>query len=354
MSHLTPYNFVVAGESPYVSRMHHNPLIAIINCPFQAYLFDRRHSGRRIQEEWGVESSSEDLISCVRRFGRKNRNENEMPGHEHITGSRMSQENGHEVLNLYLYYILIRKVLIIPTSCYYVGDITIVPTEVSYTFTAYSADGVYLYSTRDPPEQIKPSIPALLASNKNSPVNSNDDVSHLTRLLGEGGEGEEAEEVEAEGEEDEETDASESSKELRLPVVLPRRKFVGACNIETVKDGESQYESCLLVVLISAVNFIGLQDEYIVSGSDDGKFFVFLSKPVTDEKQGISSYGINIREKLLISSRVMKVLLTLYVSLSQDSGDISQPALKVEQHPFLPILAVSGIDETVKVSSNIS
>lgn len=60
-------------------------------------MFDRRHIARRIEEEWGVNCSEDDLASCVRRLGRRNRGENELPDTEHITGSRMSQENGHEV-----------------------------------------------------------------------------------------------------------------------------------------------------------------------------------------------------------------------------------------------------------------
>ncbi|KIJ56646.1 hypothetical protein M422DRAFT_22796 [Sphaerobolus stellatus SS14] len=234
MSRLTPYYFVVAGESPY------------------AYLFDRRHSGRRIKEEWGIDNS-DDLTTCVRRFGRKEISENETPGHEHVTGSRMSQYNGHELL------------------------------------LSYSVDGVYLYSIRDPPEPPQQPMSAVLPPNKPespSPKPNDDD-------------GMDASGSHSDKEEDEE-DEEELPENLKLPVIHPRRKYVGACNIETVKD----------------VNFLGPRDEFVVSGSDDGNFFIWNKS----------------------TSQVMDIL----------EGDESVVNV-VEQHPFLPVLAVSGIDDTVKI-----
>jgi WD40 repeat protein len=72
--------FVVAGHSPY------------------GYLFDRRHSGRFIKEEWGVPLKTDDFTTCVRRFGRKSRGWGESRGDEYITGARMSSKSSHEVL----------------------------------------------------------------------------------------------------------------------------------------------------------------------------------------------------------------------------------------------------------------
>ncbi|KAI9264648.1 WD40-repeat-containing domain protein [Helicostylum pulchrum] len=83
-------------------------------------------------------------------------------------------------------------------------------------------------------------------------------------------------------------------------VVKPRMKYSGHCNIETVKD----------------VDFFGLRDEYIVSGSDKGYVFIW------DKKTG----------------KIVQIL----------HGD--EDVVNVTKgHPFLPIMAVSGIDSTVKI-----
>lgn len=83
-------------------------------------------------------------------------------------------------------------------------------------------------------------------------------------------------------------------------VVKPRMKYVGHCNIETVKD----------------VGFYGLCDEYIVSGSDRGHLFIWDKK----------------------TADIVQIL--------QADEDVVNVA---KGHPFLPILAVSGIDSTVKI-----
>lgn len=83
-------------------------------------------------------------------------------------------------------------------------------------------------------------------------------------------------------------------------VVKPRMKYSGHGNIETVKD----------------VDFYGLRDEYIVSGSDKGYVFIW------DKKTG------NIVQILHGDEDVVNV---------------------TKGHPFLPMMAVSGIDSTVKI-----
>lgn len=83
-------------------------------------------------------------------------------------------------------------------------------------------------------------------------------------------------------------------------VVKPRMRYSGHCNIETVKD----------------VEFYGLRDEYIASGSDRGHVFIW------DKKTG----------------KIVQIL----------HGD--EDVVNVTKgHPFLPIMAVSGIDSTVKI-----
>lgn len=88
--------------------------------------------------------------------------------------------------------------------------------------------------------------------------------------------------------------------EISVPIVGPRRMYEGHCNVQTVKD----------------VNFYGCQSEYVVSGSDDGNLFIWRK---SDGKL------INILE-----------------------GD-SEIVNVIEGHPFEPRMAVSGIDNTVKI-----
>lgn len=69
--------------------------IAVIK--YQGYLFDRRQCGRRLREEWGMLLDDKDLTTCICRFGRESNKED---GHEHITGARMANTNGHEVSSI--------------------------------------------------------------------------------------------------------------------------------------------------------------------------------------------------------------------------------------------------------------
>jgi WD40 repeat protein len=66
------------------------------------------------------------------------------------------------------------------------------------------------------------------------------------------------------------------------------------------------------------VNFLGPNDEYVASGSDDGNVFIWRK-----------------------ATRVVHEVL---------EGDGSVVNV-VEPHPHLPIIAVSGMDTTVKVRS---
>ena len=66
----------------------------------KGYLYDRRNVGRRFTEEWGaVPHAGEEVTTCVRRFGRPVKSNNQRPRrtHEHITGARVSPQNGHDV-----------------------------------------------------------------------------------------------------------------------------------------------------------------------------------------------------------------------------------------------------------------
>lgn len=283
LSPLAPHQFVVAGDSPF------------------GYLFDRRQAGRYVREEFGeVPSSSDtDLALCVRRFGRQISTQERKRLNVHVTGARMSAYNGHEVL------------------------------------LSYSGDGVYLFSTRDDvvdgseflsqesgspksakagqsaEDRVLPHIPgSLISMARNELMEADIDAAEAEEEDGSSS-SDNSENDDDDEDEDEETDNDLSVSDLNdryrrdIPVVLPRRKFVGACNVETVKD----------------VNFLGPCDEMIVSGSDGGHFFVW-------EKDSGNIRGVY-------------------------EGDGSVVNV-VESHPHLPLVAVSGIDTTVKLFQPVS
>ncbi|BFZ56894.1 hypothetical protein PYCC9005_003944 [Savitreella phatthalungensis] len=85
-----------------------------------------------------------------------------------------------------------------------------------------------------------------------------------------------------------------------LPLSLPWRSYTGHYNSETIKD----------------VNFYGLRDEYVVSGSDDGRLFMWKK---TSGK---------------------------LVHLLQGDGMVTNV---IEGNPVTNTLACSGIDDTVKI-----
>ena len=92
------------------------------------------------------------------------------------------------------------------------------------------------------------------------------------------------------------------SVEAHVPCSAGTRQYRGHCNVKTVKD----------------VNYFGLQDEYVVSGSDSGHVFIWDRK---------TSELVNILE-----------------------GD-SDVVNVVQGHPYEPMLAASGIDHTIKIFS---
>jgi nuclear receptor interaction protein len=95
---------------------------------------------------------------------------------------------------------------------------------------------------------------------------------------------------------------SKLSAGKNVPSINHSRTYQGHCNVETTKD----------------VNFFGLQDEYVVSGSDCGNLFIWDRK----------------------SSQLLNIL----------EGD-NEVVNVIQGHPYEPMLAVSGIDSTVKIFS---
>ncbi|TDL29744.1 WD40 repeat-like protein [Rickenella mellea] len=252
LSPLTPHQFVVGGESPH------------------GYLFDRRQIGRVLKEEWGVVCDRDDIVPCVRRFGRQKRATGELRGTEHVTGVKMARN--------------------------------------------YSGDAVCLYSTLDDPvsserqssliapnskSRTPPSLP-MDASDTPGAVsatdsNEGDSVAELDAEMEDFLSRNKDAEVESDGGEDEELE-----QHFKTPIVLPRVRYTGACNVRTVKN----------------VNFLGPDDEYVAAGSDDGNFFIW--EKVTGNLHGIYE------------------------------GDSSVVNV-IEGHPRIPLVCVSGIDTTVKL-----
>ncbi|MDI1488533.1 MAG: hypothetical protein OHK93_007808 [Ramalina farinacea] len=90
--------------------------------------------------------------------------------------------------------------------------------------------------------------------------------------------------------------------EDHVPCYPHTRSYRGHCNVKTVKDA----------------NFFGLQDEYVVSGSDSGHLFIWDKK----------------------TTQLLNIL----------QGD-SEVTNVVQGHPYEPLIAASGIDHTIKIFS---
>ncbi|QIW97824.1 hypothetical protein AMS68_003342 [Peltaster fructicola] len=87
-----------------------------------------------------------------------------------------------------------------------------------------------------------------------------------------------------------------------VPCSAATHAYKGHCNVKTVKD----------------VNYFGLEDEYVVSGSDDGNLFIWDRKT------------------------------TQLVNVLAGDGEVVNV---VQGHPYETMLAVSGIDHTIKIFS---
>ncbi|KAF8621602.1 hypothetical protein AX15_007622 [Amanita polypyramis BW_CC] len=280
-SPLTPYQFVIAGDSPY------------------AYLYDRRHVRRTFLEQWGsVPRAGEDLITCVRRFGRpaKALDKRRRRMRDHITGVRVSPKNGHEVLLTY-------------------------SSDAVYLYSAYDEPGTKDSASRTPSSILTPNAkrPQVDNSEATDPSIENDDKELAALIQSDLNVARNHPSEEQEGEDyDEDHDNEDDEGELQnafiedppaeddpdflpdVPVILPRMRYPGAQNMETIKD----------------VNFLGPSDEFVTSGSDDGNFFIW--RKGTGKIHGIY----------------------------EGDGSIVNV---IEGHPYLPLIAVSGIDTTVKL-----
>jgi WD40 repeat protein len=209
---------------------------------------------------------------------------------------------------------------------------------------------VYLYSTYDEPETNPIIRASIVPSNKKEAfdvrataanarhttdalsidIEMADDVverslwSAAEQLLGDDVLGDNAHE-ESDNDEDEDEEGERgggtfgSDIHSDVSVVLPRSRFIGHCNVATVKDGQFYFTIAVLELnLCASVNFLGSSDEYVTSGSDDGNFFIWR-----------------------------KATGKLHEILEGDGTVVNV----IESHPHFPLIAVSGIDTTVKVQS---
>jgi nuclear receptor interaction protein len=110
-----------------------------------------------------------------------------------------------------------------------------------------------------------------------------------------------------------------------VDLLYPRHSFRGARNVETVKDCELVC-SCRQ---LTPGNFLGDRSDKIASGSDDGNWFVW-------DKETGKLDGIWLGDGDVVNGEL--------------DGSLQLTAV-MEQHPTLPVVAVSGIDRTVKVSA---
>ncbi|KAF9652231.1 WD40 repeat-like protein, partial [Thelephora ganbajun] len=257
-----PHQLVVAGDHPY------------------GYLFDRRQIGRLLQAEWGVAVEDSSLTTCVRRFSTKAK----PSPYDYITAARVSSSNGHEVRRSHPYgghSVYLFSTLDDPTE-----ESPRTPSPILQPNSTRQKAGVGSSSTA-PDDPISGDIPPTTDSH---PPSDHEDV-----RMDESGDREERE-----GEDEEEEDDAEE-KYSKVPLVLPQRSFKGISNLRTIKD----------------VNLVGPNDEFVVSGSDDGYFFLW-------RRESGALHGIY-------------------------EGDGSVVNV-IEAHPSLPLLAVGGIDHEPKVS----
>lgn len=87
-----------------------------------------------------------------------------------------------------------------------------------------------------------------------------------------------------------------------VPTSSHLRRYVGHCNVDTTKD----------------VNFYGLNDEYVVSGSDDGNLFIWEKKNsrLVNILQGDNEV-VNVIQRKLATYSPFKTMFVLELTLYQ-------------------------------------
>lgn len=330
-------------------------LFAVAGTNNKVYLLDRRMIPRLLRKEWGstIDKESGDLTHCVRRFSREMPVEEEGEDEQafarkrrkfqraHITAVKIAESNSRDILASY------------SGDGLYRFDMKKNPEEkpVSTTFSTNKRQKTSRSATPTliplgPVYRISESGDKLASSSsinademgpvEEDEINNSDEEgdydeisdgheeitltsSDIQRAYARQGiidEDDEEGDSEEDGDDDEEMydDLDDSSEDEGMedilkhrlsggdaPIVYPSKRFSGHMNVETVKD----------------CGFLGSNDEYVWSGSDCGHFFIWRNDE-SGELVGIWK------------------------------GDDSVVNV-LAQHPTLPICAVSGIDDTVKL-----
>jgi WD repeat-containing protein 42A len=190
------------------------------------------------------------------------------------------------------------------------GHVTGVAFGSSEILASYSGDSVYLFDINTTKQYVKETVNKK-AENDNDADRLEEHVESprlqsLENLAGERdiyGENEEIEKEDKEVNEDKEKDILEEMEVERDASYVC--KYTGHCNMRTVKS----------------VSFFGPNQNYVMSGSDDGNIFIW------EKKSGD------------------------LVNLIKGDRDVVNV---LSGHPFDPILATVGIDNSVKIFSPIS
>ncbi|KAI9735661.1 MAG: hypothetical protein M1834_001677 [Cirrosporium novae-zelandiae] len=130
-----------------------------------------------------------------------------------------------------------------------------------------------------------------------------------------------------------------------VPCSSHTRTYRGHCNVQTVKD----------------VNFYGLQDEYVVSGSDGGHLFIWDKKTtelvsilegdgeVVNVVQGEATISLPVvTHRALVFINHHRYILAKPFSITTLKTIL---IFDVHCHPYEPMIAASGIDHTIKIFS---
>lgn len=188
--------------------------------------------------------------------------------------------------------------------------------------TAYSSDGIYRYSLSDPPEddETQDVTTPLIASMESEQPESSQVTSDSSEEGSSSGDDVSHDEMEADCglSSDDEDDMDGPGAYSSVPTIMPQSRYAGICNVRTIKDGIffSGRRVGLLIRACALVNFLGPNEEFVTSGSDDGHMFIWN-----------------------------KTTGALHDILEGDGSVVNV----IEGHPHLPLIAVSGIDYTVKV-----
>nr|CDI55450.1 wd40 repeat-like protein [Melanopsichium pennsylvanicum 4] len=326
VSKLEPWLFAVAGESSF------------------AYLHDRRMVPRVVKRDWGMTNDMEQdaLTMCVRKFGippggfetpwvqhdgrtalvaeapQPSKPRLLMGNRNSITACKLSEDNGRDLLVSYSSGHIYRFDIYGEPG---VLQANLDKARFSMDDCSRSSEADQAPSGQDQTSSTDESKDVEKRGIEQHPCAHGQEENREPAITDDDNDADEEETVELfstaghhnEGKEDifhflEEEQAGERSTyaaEPIVPIVYPRSAYKGHCNKETVKD----------------VAFAGRSDEYVISGSDDGNWFMW--DKVTSDIKGIW-HG--------------------------DSSVVNVMAM----HPDMPVFAISGIDDTIKIFAPIT